>query len=93
MPKHRPFVFAVSLLGSFGDLRNVRAQTGLVTARCHLACEITEDGDQLEVVWLFRSQLFEQARVENLGRLFESVLAGACRTPEVRVAALTESSR
>ncbi|MEI9897838.1 MAG: condensation domain-containing protein [Chthoniobacter sp.] len=60
------------------------------TARCHLACEITEDGDQLEVVWLFRPQLFAQAEVENLGRLFESVLAGACRSPEVRVAALTE---
>ncbi|MEP6671513.1 MAG: condensation domain-containing protein [Chthoniobacter sp.] len=63
------------------------------TARCHLACEITEDGDQLEVVWLFRPQLFPQAEVENLGRLFESVLAAACRSPEARVAALTESPR
>jgi hypothetical protein len=61
------------------------------TARYHLACEITEDGEQLEVVWLFRPQLFPQAEVENLGRLFQSVLAGACRTPEARLAALTES--
>ncbi|TCO94737.1 condensation domain-containing protein [Chthoniobacter flavus] len=62
------------------------------TARYHLACEVTEEGEQLEVVWLFRPQLFQQAEVENLGRLFESVLATACRTPEARVAALTESS-
>ena len=38
------------------------------TARFHLACEITEDGDQLEVVWLFRPKLFSKAEVENLGR-------------------------
>jgi hypothetical protein len=59
------------------------------TARFHLACEITEDGGQLEVVWLFRPKLFPQGEVENLGRIFESVLTGACRTPEARVAALT----
>jgi len=60
------------------------------TARYHLACEVTEEGEQLEVVWLFRPQLFPQAEVENLGRLFQSVLTGACRAPEARVATLTE---
>ena len=60
------------------------------TARYHLACEVTEEGEQLEVVWLFRPQLFPQAEVENLGRLFQSVLTGACRSPEARVATLTE---
>jgi hypothetical protein len=60
------------------------------TARYHLACEVTEEGEQLEVVWLFRPQLFPQAEVENLGRLFQSVLTAACRTPEARVATLTE---
>ena len=62
------------------------------TARYHLACEITEEGEQLEVVWLFRPQLFPQAEVENLGRLFQSVLAAACRTPDARLAALTDPS-
>lgn len=62
------------------------------TARYHLACEVTEEGEQLEVVWLFRPQLFPQAEVENLGRLFQSVLMAACRTPEARVATLTEPS-
>lgn len=58
------------------------------TARCHLACEVTEEGDRLEVVWLFRSPLFPQAEVENLGRMFENVLAGACRSPEATIASL-----
>ena len=59
------------------------------TARYHLACEITEEEERLEVVWLFRPKLFPQAKVENLGQLFETVLAGACRSPEIRTAALT----
>jgi hypothetical protein len=51
---------------------------------------VTEEGDQLEVVWLFRPQLFPQAEVENLGRLFQSMLTSACRTPESRMAALAD---
>jgi hypothetical protein len=59
------------------------------TARCHLACEVTEEGEQFEVVWLFRPQLFPQAEVENLGRSFETVLAAACQSPEAAVASLS----
>jgi len=58
------------------------------TARFHLACEITEEGGRLEVVWLFRPNLFPQDEIENLGRIFEAVLAGAGRLPESRAAAL-----
>ncbi len=58
------------------------------TARYHLACEITEDGGGLEVVWLFRPALFSQEEIDDLGRTFETVLAGAGRLPEGRVAAL-----
>ena len=58
------------------------------TARFHLACEITEEGGRLEVVWLFRPNLFPSEEIENLGRMFEAVLAGAGRLPESRVAAL-----
>ncbi len=63
------------------------------TARFHLACEITEDGDQLEVVWLFRPSLFPQAEIEDLARAFEAVLAGAGQLPENRLAALQASTR
>jgi hypothetical protein len=58
------------------------------TARFHLACEITEDGEQLEVVWLFRPQLFAQAEVENLGAAFQTLLVEGCRPAETRAAAL-----
>ena len=58
------------------------------TARYHLACEITEEAQQLEVVWLFRPKLSAQADVENLGCMFETFLAGACLPSATRVAAL-----
>jgi hypothetical protein len=75
----------VELAGLAAKLR--MRSTG--TARFHLACEITEEAEQLEVVWLFRPKLFPQAEVENLGRLFQNVLAGACRSPESRINTLT----
>jgi len=59
------------------------------TPRFDLGCEITEQGDALEVVWLFRENLFSQAEIEELGRLFRTVLESICRVPERRTAALT----
>lgn len=59
------------------------------TARFHLGCEITEDGDALEVVWLFRSKLFNQQEVQELGSMFEAVLASASRSSDSRTTALT----
>jgi condensation domain-containing protein len=59
------------------------------TPRFDLGCEITELGDALEVVWLFRENLFSQPEIEELGRLFRTVLEGICRVPERRTAALT----
>jgi Condensation domain len=59
------------------------------TPRFDLGCEITEKGDTLEVVWLFRQSLFSQPEIEELGRLFQSVLENVCRLPERRTAALT----
>jgi non-ribosomal peptide synthetase component F len=59
------------------------------TPRFDLGCEITELGDALEVVWLFRENLFSQPEIEELGRLFRTVVEGICRVPERRTAALT----
>jgi condensation domain-containing protein len=59
------------------------------TPRFDLGCEITEQGDTLEVVWLFRENLFSQAEIEELGRLFKTVVESICRVPERRTAALT----
>ena len=59
------------------------------TPRFDLGCEITEQGDTLELVWLFRENLFSQAEIEELGRLFRTVVESICRVPERRTAALT----
>jgi len=59
------------------------------TPRFDLGCEITEQGDALEVVWLFRENLFSQPEIEELGRLYRTVLESVCRVPEKRTAALT----
>jgi hypothetical protein len=59
------------------------------TPRFDLGCEITELGDALEVIWLFRENLFSQPEIEELGRLFRTVVEGICRVPERRTAALT----
>lgn len=95
-PKHNPFFqvrFALQNhpvpdveLRDFSIKLRMRS-TG--TPRFDLACEITEQGDALEVVWLFRENLFSQAEIEELGRLFKTVLESACRIPERRTAALT----
>ena len=59
------------------------------TSRFDLGCEITEQGDTLEVVWLFRQSLFSQPEIEELNRLFRRVLESVCCLPERRSAALT----
>lgn len=59
------------------------------TPRFDLGCEITEQGDVMEVVWLFRESLFSQPEIEELNRLFRTVLESVCRLPERRTAALT----
>jgi Condensation domain len=59
------------------------------TARFDLGCEITESGDELEVVWVYRPKLFSRADVENIGNLFLAVLEGIAVAPESRADALT----
>jgi hypothetical protein len=34
--------------------------------------------------------LFSEPEVENLGRIFQNLLVGACRSPESSIAALTD---
>lgn len=58
------------------------------TARFHLGCEITAVEEGFQVVWLFRPKLLPLAEIKNLAYLFQAVLAGTCRSPESRIAAL-----
>jgi len=59
------------------------------TARFHLGCEITVVPDGLELVWLFRPNLFPKVEIENLARIFNTALESASRSPEGRIASLT----
>ena len=54
------------------------------TARFDFGCEINEKGDELEVVWLYRPNLFPVGDIQNLGELYHAVLASVCRSPENR---------
>jgi hypothetical protein len=55
------------------------------TARFHLGCEITVIDEGLEVVWLFRPQLFALAEIKNLANLFQAILAAACSSSDSRI--------
>jgi hypothetical protein len=61
------------------------------TARFDLGCEINEEGDGLEVAWLFRRNLFPLDDIQNLGHIYQAVLAGVCRSSESRTDALMTS--
>ncbi len=58
------------------------------TARFDLACEITEDGETLQVEWLFRENLFGADDIQNLSRMYLAVLASVCRSPEISTSTL-----
>lgn len=51
------------------------------TARFDLACEITEDGEELEVVWLYRPSLFLPEDVQELNRRYQTLLENVSRNP------------
>jgi hypothetical protein len=57
------------------------------TARFDLGCEITEQDDALEVVWLYRPNMFSQSAMEELDRMFQNVLMSACRSPDMPASA------
>ena len=59
------------------------------TARFDLACELTEIGNELEVVWLFKPHRFTPANIVELNELFLAVLANVCKSPESRASLLT----
>jgi hypothetical protein len=58
------------------------------TARFYLGCELTEEGNGMEIAWLYRPGMFDEEAVRELNRLFQGVLAAASRAPETKVAEL-----
>lgn len=63
------------------------------TPRFDLACEINEEGDALEVAWLFRESQFPHDDIQNASRVYLAVLAGACHSPEIVTSALMTTMR
>jgi hypothetical protein len=63
------------------------------TARFNLACEINEEGDAMEVAWLFQPDQFALADIQQVGRMYLDVLAGVCHSPEILTAALMTTLR
>ncbi len=59
------------------------------TPRFKLGCEITEVRDGLEVVWLYRKNLFSSAETGALDQLFRSVLREALTGPDRAIGTLT----
>jgi len=59
------------------------------TPRFDLGCEITEIGSELEVVWLFRPDMFSLSGISELNAMLLAVLTNVCRSPASRVSALT----
>lgn len=60
------------------------------TARFELACEVTEVGTELEVVWLFKPHRLPAAKIVGLSQQYLAVLRKVCNTPQNRSADLTE---
>ncbi|MBN8417760.1 MAG: condensation domain protein [Verrucomicrobia bacterium] len=58
------------------------------TCRFDLACEITEEGEALELVWLVRPDLFSPEDIQNLHLMYLDVLKSVCNSPEILTAAL-----
>lgn len=58
------------------------------TARFDLGCEITESGEELEVVWLYRPTMFEAAGISELEALYRTLLEKAAQSPESQSQAL-----
>ncbi len=60
------------------------------TARFDLACELTEIGNELEVVWLYKPSRFTAEAIAELNDLFLTVLKSASKHPASEVAALND---
>lgn len=52
------------------------------TARFDLGCELTEVGNELEVVWLYKPHRFTATDMARLNELFQAVLVNACKGPD-----------
>ena len=51
------------------------------TTRFDLACELTEEGKKMELIWIFRPTAVTRGQVETLDRIYRAVLSAVARDP------------
>ena len=62
------------------------------TTRFDLACEITEDGKALEVVWLYEPTIFSRKQSDELDRIYRAYLAQLTGAPKAQPFAFSGKS-
>ena len=72
--QNHPFP-GIEIAGMSSRLRNLSSGT----SRFDIACELTEDGRKMELIWLHRPSAAACSEIEELDRLFRSVLENGCR--------------
>ena len=65
----------IEIPGMSSKLRNLSSGT----SRFDIACELTEDGRKMELIWLHRPSVATRSDIDELDRLLRAVLGGKCR--------------
>lgn len=65
----------IEIGGVSPGLRNLSSGT----SRFDIACELTEDGDSMELIWMHRPSVAVRSEIEELDRVFRLVLQENCR--------------
>jgi len=69
----------------------IRKSADRGTARFDLGCEITEADSELEVVWLYRDDMFGACEIRQLEGIFREVTTQVCANAECSPASLKPS--
>ncbi len=72
--QNHPFP-GIEIPGMSSKFRNLSSGT----SRFDIACELTEDGKKMELIWLHRSSVATRSDIDELDRLFRAVLEEKCR--------------
>ncbi|MEI7864137.1 MAG: condensation domain-containing protein [Chthoniobacterales bacterium] len=63
---------------------HVRSAGTTGTSRFDMACEVNENAQELDVIWLYRSSVLTEAEIGEITRLFREVVGEVCRSPHER---------
>jgi hypothetical protein len=75
--QNHPFP-GIEIPGMSSSLRNLSSGT----SRFDLACELTEDGKRIELIWMNRPSIVSEENLNDLDRTFRGVLDQVVRNPD-----------